>query len=204
MFSVRQYDIVAEAYIIALQERSAQVHALDQIASVASLFVSRIDTKVDKLLDELKTPEAKSLKGKIGIANAKIAYQHFKSLFTGMRWDYMVEKGGHYQRVLFGSTGTKNPEYSDVMYLDELIGPNTVNTVPPKTLEAFIDHGKVANTLESNVEASHEQLEQLSQLGIDLENITSQLLEEGVKKFEDSYDSLIEAITQKQNEFSIA
>jgi transaldolase len=204
MFSVRQYDIVAEAYIIALQERSARVHAVDQIDSVASLFVSRIDTKVDALLDTLGTPEARALKGKIGLANAKICYQRFKNFFSGMRWDYMIEKGAHYQRVLFGSTGTKNPEYSDVMYLDNLIGPNTVNTVPPKTLEAFIDHGKVANTLENNLEEAHEQLEQLNKLGINLDDVTSQLLEEGVEKFSESYDGLMEVITQKQAEFTIA
>jgi transaldolase len=204
IFSARQYDIVAEAYIIALQERHGQVLPLDHIASVASLFVSRIDTKVDKLLDELKTPEAKSLKGKIGLANAKVAYQRFKTLFKGMRWDYLMGKGAHYQRILFGSTGTKNPDYSDVMYLDNLIGANTVNTVPPKTLGSFLDHGKVENTLENNLEEAQAQLEKLSQFGISLEDITSQLLEEGVNKFTESYDGLIEAITQKQAQFTIA
>ncbi|MFT3894530.1 MAG: transaldolase family protein [Anaerolineales bacterium] len=99
----------------------------------------------------------------MGLANAKVAYQRFKTFFTGMRWGYMVEKGAHYQRILYGSTGTKNPDYSDVMYLDNLIGPNTVNTVPPKTLDAFVDHGKVANTLESNIDEAYAQLEQLSQ-----------------------------------------
>ena len=204
MFSIRQYDIVAEAYIIALQERSARVHAVDQIASVASLFVSRIDTKVDKLLDALGAPEAHALKGRIGLANAKICYQRFRKFFSGMRWDYMVEKGAHYQRLLFGSTGTKNPDYSDVMYLDNLIGPNTVNTVPPKTLDAFIDHGRVANTLERNIDEAYQQLEQLEELGIDLDDVTSQLLGEGVEKFSESYDGLMEAIKEKQAAFTIA
>ena len=112
-------------------------------------------------------------------------------------------KGARLQRPLWASTSTKNPDYPDTLYVDNLIGPNTVNTTPPKTLEAFMDHGKVANTLESNIEEAHAQLEQLSQLGINLDAITGQLLEEGVRKFEDSYDKLIEAITQKQNEFSI-
>jgi transaldolase len=204
VFSAKQYDIVAEAYIIALQERSAKVQPIDRILSVASLFVSRMDTKVDELLDELGTPEARELKGRIGLANAKVVYDRFKTFFTGMRWDYMVEKGGHIQRVLFGSTGTKNPDYSDLMYVNKLIGPNTVNTLPPKTLEAFLDHGTVASTLETGLEEAYAQLEQLAQLGIDMDEITRQLLDEGVRKFADSYDRLMEAIAEKQKEFTIA
>ena len=198
MFSMAQYDMVAEAYISALEKRAAKVYDLHHIASVASFFVSRIDVKVDKMLDEIGTPEAKALKGKIGTANAKMAYQHFMETFRGKRWDFLADKGARLQRVLYGSTSTKNPEYSDVMYVDGLIGQHTVNTIPPKTLEAFMDHGTVALTLERGLDEAREQLGQLEKLGIHLDDITRDLLDEGVKKFVKPYDKLIEAIAEKQ------
>ena len=198
MFSMAQYDMVAEAYISALEKRAAKVYDLHHIASVASFFVSRIDVKVDKMLDEIGTPEAKALKGKIGIANAKMAYQHFKETFRGKRWDFLAEKGARLQRVLYGSTSTKNPEYSDVMYVDGLIGKHTVNTIPPKTLEAFMDHGTVALTLERDLDEAREQLDQLEKLGVNLDDVTRDLLDEGVEKFVKPYDKLIEAIAEKQ------
>lgn len=198
MFSLAQYDLVAEAFISALENRVANVYNVKTIASVASLFVSRLDTKVDKLLDALDTRRAKSLKGKIGIANAKMAYQHFREFFQSERWEHVAEKGGRVQRVLYGSTGTKNPDYSDVMYMDNLIGPNTINTAPPETLQAFLDHGTVALTLESNLDEASAQLEELAELGIDLDNVTRELLSEGVEKFAQPYDALIEKITEKK------
>lgn len=198
MFSLAQYDLVAEAFISALEKRVANVYNVKTIASVASLFVSRLDTKVDEMLDDLDTPRGKSIKGKIGIANAKLVYQHFKESFQSERWEHLADKGARLQRVLYGSTGTKNPDYSDVMYMDNLIGPNTVNTAPPKTLEAFLDHGKVASTLESNLEEARAQLDELAELGIDLDDVTDQLLREGVEKFSDPYDSLIETIARKK------
>jgi len=198
MFSMAQYDMVAEAYISALEKRAASVYDLHHIASVASFFVSRIDVKVDKLLDEIGTPEAKALRGKIGIASAKMAYQHFKKTFQGKRWDFLADKGARLQRVLYGSTSTKNPEYSDVMYVDGLIGPNTVNTIPPKTLEAFMDHGTVAVTLDRGIDEVHEQLDQLDKVGISLDDVTRNLLDEGVEKFVKPYDKLIETIAEKQ------
>jgi transaldolase len=198
MFSMAQYDMVAEAYISALDKRAANVYDLHHIASVASFFVSRIDVKVDKMLDEIGTPEAKALKGKIGIANAKMAYQHFKNTFQGKRWDFLEDKGARLQRVLYGSTSTKNPEYSDVMYVDGLIGSNTVNTIPPKTLEAFMDHGTVAVTLDRDIDEARQQLEQLEKVGISLDDVTRELLDEGVEKFVKPYDKLIETIAQKQ------
>jgi len=198
MFSMAQYDMVAEAYISALEKRAAKVYDLHHIASVASFFVSRIDVKVDKMLDTYDKPEAKALKGKIGIANAKMAYQHFKKTFQGKRWDFLAEKGARLQRVLYGSTSTKNPEYSDVMYVDGLIGKHTVNTIPPKTLEAFRDHGTVALTLDQGIDEARNQLDQLEKLGIHLDDVTRDLLDEGVEKFIKPYDNLIETIAKKQ------
>jgi len=198
MFSLAQYDAIAEAYISAMEKRAENVYNLKQIASVASIFVSRLDTKVDKMLDAFRTPRAQSLKGQIGIANAKIAYQHYKDFFQSERWLRLAEKGARAQRVLYGSTGTKNPEYSDVMYVENLIGTNTVNTIPPKTLEAFIDHGSIALTLESGLEEAREQLRVLSQVGINLDDPTQELLDEGLENFVKPYDSLLNTISEKK------
>jgi len=199
MFSLEQYDQIAQAYISALEKRAANVHNLKQIASVASIFVSRLDTQVDKMLESYKTPKAEALKGRIGIANAKMVYQRFKEYFQSERWERLAEKGARIQRVLYGSTGTKNPEYSDVMYVENLIGPNTVNTIPPKTLEAFLDHGIVALTLESGLDEARAQLNDLAELGISLDEVTQQLLDEGVENLK-PYDALIKTITEKKME----
>ncbi len=198
MFSQQQYDQVAEAYLAAMETRAANVYNLKQIASVASIFVSRLDSEVDPMLDAFKTQKAKSLKGTIGIANAKVVYQHYKEYFQSERWQRLAEKGARPQRVLFGSTGTKNPEYLDVMYVDSLIGPDTVNTVPPKTLEQFLDHGVVKLTLESDLEEARAQLDSLPGLGIDLSDVNQDLLDQGVQKFVEPYDSLIKAIEAKK------
>lgn len=198
MFSLAQYDAIAEAYIAAMEKRAENAYNLKQIASVASIFVSRLDTKVDKMLDAFITPKAESLKGKIGIANAKIAYQHFKEYFQSERWRRLEEKGARVQRVLYGSTGTKNPAYSDVMYVENLIGPQTVNTIPPKTLEAFLDHGSIALTLERGLEEAREQLSTLAELGINLSDVTQELLDEGVENFIKPYDSLLKTISEKK------
>jgi len=198
MFSLSQYDLVAEAFISALEKRAANVYNVKTIASVASLFVSRVDTKVDEMLDALNSPRAKSLKGKIGIANAKMVYQHFKEAFLSERWKHLADKGGRLQRVLYGSTGTKNPDYPDVMYVENLIGPNTVDTIPPETLEAFLDHGNVALTLERNLDQARAQLEELAELGIELDDVTHQVLVEGVEKFIKPYDSLLKSIAEKK------
>jgi len=198
MFSLEQYDQIAEAYLTAMENRAAKVYHLKQIASVASIFVSRLDSKVDKMLDAFVTPRAKSLKGTIGLANAKMAYQRYKEYFQSERWQRLAEKGAQVQRVLYGSTGTKNPAYPDVMYVDHLIGPNTVNTVPPKTLEKFMDHGMVKLTLESDLEEAQFQLNSLPELGINLYDVTQELLDEGVDDFAEDYDALIKAITEKK------
>jgi transaldolase len=200
MFSLDQYDQIAEAYISALEKRAANVYSLKNIASVASIFVSRLDTKVDKMLEAYNSPRAEALRGRIAIANAKMAYQHFREAFLSERWKRLEEKGARLQRVLYGSTGTKDPDYSDVMYIENLIGPNTVNTVPPKTLEEFLDHGTVALTLESDLEEARTQLNDLAELGIQLEDVTQDLLDEGVEQFEKSYDALIKIINEKKME----
>jgi transaldolase len=198
MFSLSQYDQVAQAYLAGLEERFGVFHELKNIVSVASFFVSRVDTKVDKLLDQLDSREARELKGRIGIANARMAYQRFKETFSGPRWEKLLAGGAHVQRVLYGSTGTKNPAYSDVLYVDNLIGPDTINTMPPETIEAFLDHGTVALTLERDLPQSRAQLARLAELGIDLEAVTRQILDEGVEKFVKPHDALMGALAQKQ------
>lgn len=198
MFSQAQYDQIAEAYLTAMEHRAANVYNLKQIASVASIFVSRLDSKVDKMLDTFKTPKADALKGNIGIANAKIVYQHFKEYFQSERWQRLEEKGARIQRVLYGSTGTKNPNYSDVLYVENLIGPNTINTIPPKTLEQFLDHGTVALTLESGLDEARAQLNSLAELGINIDDVTQEILDEGVENFVKPYDSLIKTLTEKK------
>jgi len=204
MFSLLQYDMVAEAYISAMEKRVASLDDLHKPASVASIFVSRVDTKVDKLLNETGTPAAEALKGKIGIANAKMVYQHYFNTFHGQRWNYLAEQGARIQRVLYGSTSTKNPEYRDVMYVENLIGLDTINTVPPETLEAFLEHGTVGLTLDQDIDVAYEQLDRLAKLGIDLNEVTRQVLDEGIQKFVEPYDKLIETIAQKQADFITA
>jgi transaldolase len=184
-----------------LEERAVNLLDLKQVASVASFFVSRVDVKVDPLLDEIGSPQARALKGKIGIANAKMAYQCFRETFQSERWQSLARDGARIQRVLYGSTGTKNPQYFDTLYADNLIGPDTINTLPPDTLQAFVDHGRVALTLESDLDQARIQLDTLAELGIELEEVTQQLLDEGVRKFAGPFDKLIENITAKQAEF---
>lgn len=204
MFSTTQYDLVSAAYMAGLEERAAQSYALDPVVSVASFFVSRMDVKVDQLLDEIASKDAQDLKGKIGIANAKWAYQRFKKMQASKRWQDLARQGARLQRVLFGSTSTKNPVYPDTLYVDNLIGPDTINTLPPDTLEAFMDHGTVAATIESDLDQAHFQLVRLAELGIKLDEITQDLLEEGVEKFIEPYDRLIKALAAKQAELITA
>lgn len=200
IFSLEQYIQVVEAYLSALENRVARVIEVDQIASVASIFVSRLDTAVDDMLKVYKTPRADTLKGQIGIANAKMAYQHFKDAFLSERWNHLEGKGAHIQRILYGSTGVKNPDYPDVMYMENLIGPNTVVTAPPKTLEMFLDHGAVSLTVERDLETAHDQLKDLAELGINLDEVTGQLLDDGIRKFADAYDSSIKTIAERKLE----
>ncbi|CCD99617.1 bifunctional transaldolase/phosoglucose isomerase [Bradyrhizobium sp. STM 3809] len=206
LFSQAVYRQVAEAYLAGLEAYVADGGDPSHVASVASFFVSRIDSVVDKQLDEkiaqANDPSEKerltALKGKIAIANAKMAYQDYKHLFSGERWEKLSAKGAKPQRLLWASTGTKNKDYRDVLYVEELIGPNTVNTVPPATLDAFRDHGEVRDSLEENVEAAAAALEELAKTGISLDEITADLVVDGVKQFADAADKLYGAVAHKR------
>jgi transaldolase/glucose-6-phosphate isomerase len=206
LFSQDVYVQVAEAYLAGLEKYVADGGDPSKIASVASFFVSRIDTAVDKQLDEkiarANDPTEKerlaALKGKVAIANAKLAYQKYKRLFSGARWEKLAARGARPQRLLWASTGTKNKNYSDVLYIDELIGPNTVNTVPPATLDAFRDHGRPRNSLEENVEDAKRVLAELERSGISLDAITADLVKDGVQLFADAADKLYGAVAHKR------
>jgi transaldolase len=204
LFARSTYEQVAEIYLRALEQRAASGKPIQRLASVASFFVSRIDIAVDKLisrqLEQHRDPEhgrLQALRGKVAIANAKLAYQSYRRSFSGPRWEALKAKGARPQRVLWASTGTKNPEYSDVLYVEELIGPDTVNTMPQETLAAFRDHGRPRLSLESGVEEARQQLAQLEQFGISLDRVTDELLKEGVQKFVQPYDQLLAALARQ-------
>ncbi len=206
LFSQKVYVEVAEAYLAGLEKHVAKGGDPSLVASVASFFVSRIDSAVDKQLDEkiakANDPTEKerlsALKGKIAIANAKLAYQDYKRLFSGPRWEKLQAKGARPQRLLWASTGTKNKDYSDVLYVEELIGPNTINTVPPATLDAFRDHGTPRDSLEENLDDARRVLEELEKSGISLDAITAELVKDGVKLFADAADKLYGAVAYKR------
>ncbi len=197
MFSLAQYDAVAEAYIAGLERRAAIGLSLSRVASVASFFVSRVDTKVDGLLDALGTAEARGLRGTIGIGNARMAYRRFTETFRGRRWEQLAALGARVQRPLWASTGTKDPAYPDTLYADALIGAHTINTLPPDTLDAVLDHGTVALTVESNLAEARDQLTQLATLGIDLDAVTDALLDEGLAKFVQPFGALLQSVGRK-------
>ncbi|HSL88934.1 MAG TPA: transaldolase [Ignavibacteriaceae bacterium] len=194
IFSNENYKLVAEAYIKGLEKLDSSGGDVSKIASVASFFVSRVDTSCDK---ELEAIGNKELQGKIAIANSKVAYELSHEIFSGERWNKLKSKGAKVQRLLWASTGTKNPDYPDTLYVDELIGADTINTIPPATLDAFLDHGKLSITLDKNLKEAKEQLTTLAHLGIDLEKITDKLQTDGVKSFADSFDSLLKSISEK-------
>jgi transaldolase/glucose-6-phosphate isomerase len=206
LFSQDVYLQVAKAYLAGLEKYVGKGGDPSHVASVASFFVSRIDTMVDKQLDEkiakANDPTEKerlaALKGKVAIANAKLAYQDYKRLFSGPRWDKLAAKGAKPQRLLWASTGTKNKDYRDVLYVEELIGADTVNTVPPATLDAFRDHGEVRDSLEENIEEARHVLEELERSGISLDAITAELVKDGVKQFADAADKLYGAVAHKR------
>ncbi|MBA3517464.1 MAG: transaldolase [Rhizobiales bacterium] len=208
LFSQDVYEEVVKAYIDGLETRAGKGGDVSRIASVASFFVSRIDSDIDKQIDE-KLEEAddpdkrkalKSLKGKAAIANARLAYRRYKRLFSGERWQRLADKGGRTQRLLWASTGTKNPDYPDVLYVDELIGPDTVNTMPPKTLDAYRDHGSPRASLEANVDEAEETLDALDRAGISLDKVTTDLVSKGVQLFADSFGGLLGAIEAKRKQ----
>lgn len=197
IFSRTRYREVMEAYIAGLEDRQEQGKQISHIHSVTSFFVSRIDTKVDKRLAKVGGEDAAALMGKIAVANAKLAYQDFKEMFAGERFSKLLPFNPNRQRPLWASTSTKNPDYPDTLYLDQLIGPETVNTVPPQTLDAFIDHGTPALTLEQDLEEAQQALDELEALGISLDEVTQELEDEGVAAFSEDFASLLSTVESR-------
>jgi len=204
MFSVEVYRRVARAYIAGLRARHGRGEDISRVASVASFFVSRVDTKVDKALDEMGSDDAKQARGKAAIANAKLAYEAFSEIFGGDEFADLRAAGARVQRCLWASTSTKNPDYRDVLYVEELIGPDTVDTMPTETITAFLDHGRIEQTIDRDVDAAHAALRELKALGIDMQRVTDELIDEGVASFSKSFDELIESIESKRRELAPA
>jgi transaldolase len=209
LFAIQDYQAVAQAYIRALQRRLAEGKSVNNVASVASFFLSRIDVLVDQLLGHRlrpstsdNAPQPERLLGKVAVANAKLAYQSFKSLFGSEQWQALAAQGAQVQRPLWASTSTKNPLYPDTCYVEPLIAPHTVTTMPDETIAAFADHGRVtANAIEADLEEAHNILQDLERVGIDFHCLTWQLQNEGVQKFIDPYDALMQALVAKSQEF---
>ena len=198
LFGIEAYKAVALAHAEGLEERVAKGLPIDRIASVASFFVSRIDTKIDEKIEAGQGgEEAKALKGKVAIANAKLAYAWWQEFVASDRWKALEAKGALPQRLLWASTGVKNPDYPDTLYVDTLLGPETVNTMPPKTMDAFRDHGTVAQTLTQDVEGARKVLADAERLGLDLDGVTKTLVDEGVASFSKSFDDLLAAIGKR-------
>ncbi|HET8931218.1 MAG TPA: transaldolase, partial [Acidimicrobiales bacterium] len=197
LFSVQRYDDVIEAYLSGLERFAAEGGDLSTVRSVASFFVSRVDSEIDARLDEIGSDDALALKGKAAIANAKMAYQLFLERFSGERWEKLAAAGAHVQRPLWASTSTKSPDYPDTAYVDALIGPDTVNTLPNDTIDAFEDHGTLARTVDTDLDAARHDIDRLASLDIDLEEVAAVLEREGVDKFIASFDDLITSLASK-------
>ena len=204
LFSIDAHRRVIEAYMGGLEDRLAAGKDISRIASVASFFVSRVDSEVDKRLDAIAAnadaagkDRAMALKGRAAVANAKLAYRLFGEMFAGDRWAVLASKGAKLQRPLWASTSTKNPAYRDVVYVEELIGPNTVNTMPPATVDAFQDHGVVERTVDRNLREAQRVMDQLAEIGIDFREVTDKLLVDGLASFQKSFDSLIAGLERK-------
>ncbi len=198
LFAVTRYEDIAEAFLLGLERRVDAGESIDKSASVASFFVSRVDTKIDTALEGAGRED---LRGKAAVANAKIAYESFQRIFSGRRWEELASRGARVQRPLWASTSTKNPDYSDVLYVDELIGPDTVNTMPDQTIDAARDHAKAERTVDKDVDEAHRAMEEIKAAGVDVDKIVlHELVDEGVKSFSDSYDSLIKTIDEKASQ----
>jgi len=208
VFALDAYRQVAAAYIAGLEQRAAAGQSLDRIASVASFFVSRVDTAVDKKLDALiaetndegKKRELAALRGTAALANATLAYAAYAEIFSGPRWEALARQGARTQRCLWASTSTKNPAYRDILYAEQLIGPDTVDTMTPATIDAFLDHGQVARTVDRDVEDARRAFAAIERAGISLDAVTEQLQRDGVRQFADSFDDLTKTITAKREE----
>ncbi len=203
IFSLSRYAAVMEAYIAGLEDYAAANPEADlsNISSVASFFISRVDVNVDRRLEDIGTDEAKALMGKAAVAQGQIAYEHFLATFSGERWDVLAARGARVQRPLWASTSTKNPDYPDTLYVDTLIGPDTVNTLPDKTLVAFEERGTVARTVDADVAAAHAVVDGLAGFGIDLEEVAVQLEDEGVASFAKAFEDVLQTLATRAEEF---
>jgi transaldolase len=200
IFSLERYREVVEAYRRGLERLVAGGGNPAAVHSVASFFVSRVDTEADRRLDEIGTKQALELRGKLAVANARLAYEHFREAFSDARWQFLAGKGANPQRCLWASTSTKNPAYRDVMYVEDLIGADTVNTMPAETIVAFQDHGKVrGDTVEDDLDAAHKLLKKLAKVGVDYDDVTETLELEGVQKFAESFEQLLEGVQSKRS-----
>lgn len=199
IFGLPRYDDVIEAYLSGLEElaEAEPDRDLSTVSSVASFFISRVDTEIDRRLDDIGTDEARALRGRAAVAQAQLAYQLFEERFRGPRWEALAARGARVQRPLWASTSTKDPSYPDTLYVDQLIGPHTVNTMPDATLEAFADHGTLARTVDADVDGARRVLEQIEQLGISLDEVSAKLETEGVSSFAKSFDDLLGVLDQR-------
>jgi transaldolase len=204
IFSLERYREVVEAYMRGLERLVAAGGDPSTVTSVASFFVSRVDTETDKRLEAIGGKEALALRGKLAIANAKLAYQHYLEAFAGPRWEFLAGKGASKHRCLWASTSTKNPDYRDTIYVEELIGPETVNTMPEETIRAFQDHGVVKETLTKGVKKAQAVFEDLERVGVDYDDVVATLEEEGVQKFADSFAELLDGVGAKRGELAAA
>jgi transaldolase len=204
MFSVEVYKRIARAYIAGLRRLKESGGDISRVASVASFFVSRVDTKVDKYLEEKGTRAALEARGRAAIANAKMAYAAYQEIFGGDEFADLRAAGARVQRCLWASTSTKNPDYRDVLYVEELIGPETVNTMPIETINAFLDHGEIKRTLDTDVDNARQALREVEASGISMERVTDELIDEGMASFQKSFDELIETIESKRKELAPA
>jgi transaldolase len=203
IFSLDRYQSVMDAYIAGLEAYAETAGAdLSRVASVASFFISRVDTEVDRRLGAIGTPEALALRGKAAVAQAKLAYRQFRATFSGERWEALAARGARVQRPLWASTSTKDPSYPDTLYVDELIGPDTVNTLPDATIEAFADHGTLARRVDADVDAAEAVWRQLADVGVDMDDVAEQLEREGVASFEKSFDELLATLEAKSAELT--
>jgi transaldolase len=196
IFSLRRYAEVAESYLRGLERLVAEGGNPHKVASVASFFVSRIDTEADRRLEEIGGHD--ELKGKLAVANARLAYARYEEIFSGPRWEFLAGKGATPQRVLWASTSTKNPAYQDTLYVEELIGPHTINTMPEETIRAYQDHGDPRPRLQNGIEQAHELLQELARVGVDYDDVTDTLEREGVQKFSESFGQLFAALGDKR------
>jgi transaldolase len=204
IFSLRRYAQVAESYVRGLERLVAEGGDPRRVASVASFFVSRIDTECDRRLEQSSAPRALELRGRLAVANAKLAYQHYKSLFRGPRWEFLAGKGATPQRVLWASTSTKNPSYPDVVYVEDLIGPDTINTMPEETIAAYQDHGRPLMRLEDGLAGARRLFEELEVAGVDYDDLTATLEREGVEKFSEAFAALMGALEEKRTALAVA